>query len=138
MRPRRQSFRRGGSQEKTTKPIATGVVPIADLVDKPASAGPPVVLASSKLYETDGTITLDFKASIKPGLSGRATDLEPLTYRAFVVGTEKVVSVTTPVSTGVVNTYSVDITAETPPSKPNTPVTVRISSQWTASGPRRK
>ena len=112
--------------KSNAKPIATGVVPIADLVDKPASAGPPVVLASSKLYETDGTITLDFKASIKPGLSGRATDLEPLTYRAFVVGTEKVVSVTTPVPTGVVNTYSVDITAKTPPSVINTAKVVKI------------
>ena len=112
-------------------PTAIVVVPIADLVDKiavAAEAGVTVAMpvVKNKLYKAAGTITLEFKATITPGPSSKATaDLEPLTYRAFV-GTEKVVSVTHPVSTGVANTYSVDIKALKSPKKLNAAKVVKL------------
>ena len=101
-------------------PTFSGLVKFADLVD--------TATVKNKLYKADGTITREFKASIVPGPSGRATDPEPLKLRAIVGGgtaATAVVLVTDPVSTGVTNTYSVDITALKPLNPPK-PVAVSI------------
>jgi hypothetical protein len=107
-------------------PIISGLVPIANLVDTPGvPVGNGVTVAipavNNKLYKADGTITREFKASIVPGPSGRPTDPEPPKLRAIVGGgtaATAVVLVTDPVSTGVTNTYSVDITAVKPLNPP--------------------
>ena len=94
--------------KKNAPPTAIGVDPIDGLV------------GANKLYKAAGTITLEFKATIVPGTSGRATDPEPLKLRALVGGgtaADAVVLVTTPVISGV-NTYSVDITAVKPLDPP--------------------
>ena len=92
--------------ETNSPPTSTGVDPIKPLVD--------TATVKNKLYMAAGTITREFKATIDPGSIGTGTTAveEAFTLRAFV-GTEKVVSVSTPVLVGV-NTYSVDIKALKP------------------------